>query len=293
MNNNIFACPHCIKDLHDLKCSECGKQYVERDGVPIFIDDVKEGAVAEHQRGRNGRVSLLKRALRFLKPPHHSVYFKNLRSSNEDGPELLEFLKNFGSDDTVINVGSLSKKIEGVYNLDIAYYPNIDVVADAHHMPFKDGSVDGIVIKNVFEHLKDPAKVREELKRVVKSGGRIYAKVPFMQPFHAVPDDYQRFSINGLHEFFKDFKVIEEGISVGPSSALAWFLQEYLAILFSFNSEKAYRVWRGFFSYFTAPIKYFDVFFRKRKEAHRLASAFYLILETRSPVPSSTNSVSN
>lgn len=273
--NNILVCPKCREELNELKCLECGKQYEERDGVPIFIDDVEIGAVLQHQRKPN----LLKRVLRFLKPPHHSVYFKNLRSSHEEGPELEEFLANFSNDDVVINVGSLSQKIKGVYNLDISYYPNIDIVADAHTMPFKNDSLDGVIIKNVFEHLKDPAKVREELKRVVKPGGRIYAKVPFMQPFHAVPDDYQRYSINGLHEFFKDFDILEEGISVGPSSALAWFLREYLAILFSFNSEKAYKLWRGFFSYFTAPMKYFDVFFRKRKEAHRLASAFYLILK--------------
>lgn len=246
--------------------------------MPVFIDDVETGAVEQHQRKPNP----IKRFLRFLKPPHHSVYFKNLHSSYELGPELEEFLKNFNDDDIVVNVGSLSKKIKGVYNLDIAYYPNIDIVADAHHMPFKNASLDGVIIKNVFEHLKNPLKVREELKRVVKAGGRIYAKVPFMQPFHAVPDDYQRYSINGLHEFFKDFRIVEEGISVGPSSALAWFLREYLAILFSFNSMRALKFWRALFSYFTAPIKYFDVFFRKRKEAHRLASAFYLILENKS-----------
>jgi hypothetical protein len=284
-----LVCPKCRKELNELKCSECGKQFSEKDGAPIFVDDVDVGAVKQHQ----GKPNPIKRFLRFLKPPHHSVYFKNLRSSNEEGPELEAFMKNFNEDNVVVNVGSLSKKIKGVYNLDISYYPNIDIVADAHTLPFKDGSLDGVIIKNVFEHLRDPAKVREELKRVVKTGGKIYAKVPFMQPFHAVPDDYQRYSINGLHEFFKDFKILEEGISVGPSSALAWFLREYLAILFSFNSKKAYKIWRAIFSYFTAPMKYFDVFFRKRKEAHRLASAFYLILETRRPVPSSINSVSS
>ncbi|MFC1647652.1 class I SAM-dependent methyltransferase [Patescibacteria group bacterium] len=278
--NNLLTCPKCKVELKELSCLGCGKKYEEKGSVPIFIDDIEVGAVAQHQKSRPNS---LKRFLRFLKPPHHSVYFKNLRSSYEEGPELEKFMRNYGENDIVVNVGSLSKKIKGakarVYNLDIAYYPNIDIVADAHELPFKDGSLDGVIIKNVFEHLRDPAKVRDELRRVVKNGGRIYAKVPFMQPFHAVPDDYQRYSINGLKEFFKDFKIIEEGISVGPSSALAWFLREYLAILFSFNSAKAYKVMRAIFSYFTAPIKYFDAFFRKRKEAHRLASAFYLVLE--------------
>jgi ubiquinone/menaquinone biosynthesis C-methylase UbiE len=206
-----------------------------------------------------------------------------LESSNNEGRTLIEFLKNFPEDAVIVNIGSLSKKIKGskakILNLDISWYPNIDIVADAHQMPFKDESLDGIIIKNVFEHLRDPATVRDELKRVLKKGGKIYAKVPFMQPFHAVPDDYQRYSINGIKEFFEDFSEVKSGIAVGPSSALAWILREYLAILFSFNTKRGYRIARAFFSYFTAPIKYFDVFFRKKKEAHRLASAFYIILE--------------
>lgn len=278
--NNLLTCPKCKGELKELSCSSCGKKYKERDGVPIFISDIEIGAVEQHQKGR---LNVVKRFFKLFKPPHHSVYFKNLHSSFGEGPDLMKFLLKFNENDIVVNVGSLSGEIKGakarVYNLDIAYYPNIDIVADAHELPFKDGSLDGVIIKNVFEHLRDPAKVRDELRRVVKKGGRIYAKVPFMQPFHAVPDDYQRYSINGLKEFFKDFKVVDEGISVGPSSALAWFLREYLAILFSFNSKKAYRIGRSVFAYFTAPIKYFDAFFRKRKEAHRLASAFYLILE--------------
>jgi len=278
--SKILICPKCKSELNELECSDCGEHYKKHGDVPIFIDDIEIGAVAQHQKGPASTVKRsLKRFFCFLKPPHHSVYFKNLKSSHGEGPELEKFLSDYNEDDIIVNIGSSSKKIPGVYNLDIAYYPNIDIVADAHELPFKDGSLDAVVIKNVFEHLRDPAKVRKELQRVVKEGGRIYAKVPFMQPFHAVPDDYQRYSINGLYEFFKDFKIVEEGISVGPSSALAWFLREYLAILFSFNSRRAYQVMRAIFSYFTAPMKYFDVFFRRRKEAHRLASAFYLILE--------------
>jgi SAM-dependent methyltransferase len=221
----------------------------------------------------------LKRFLRHFRPPHHSVYFQNFQSSFEMGPELEEFLNAIPEDNITVNIGSMSRKIIGVYNLDISYRPNISIVADAHDLPFREASLDALIVKNVFEHLRDPVTVREELRRVIKSGGKIYAKVPFMQPFHAVPDDYQRYSRNGLREFFKDFEIIKENISVGPSSAVSWLLREYLAILFSLNSRKLYRFFRGFFGYFTAPIKYLDVFFRSRTEAHRLASAFYLILK--------------
>lgn len=283
---NILACPTCRSDLNlegdKLLCTSCGKKYLIHNGVPIFHGEekIKESAVESHvEKGGNS----LKKVFSLLKPPHHSVYIDTLESSYNDGRELVKFLADFKEDDVVVNVGSLSKKINSgkvkLLNLDLSFYPNIDIVGDAHHLPFKNESLDGIVIKNVFEHLRDPAVVRKEMYRVLKKGARFYAKVPFMQPFHAVPDDYQRFTTNGLNEFFKDFKQIEKGISVGPSSALAWFLREYLGVLFSFNTDKGYKIARAFFSYLTAPIKYFDFFFRKKKEAHRLASAFYIIME--------------
>jgi len=207
------------------------------------------------------------------------VYIRNLHSSLELGPELEEFLIGFPNDSIIVNIGSMAKKIDGVFNLDLNFRPHISVIADAHELPFGGNSLDGLVVKNVFEHLRDPVTVREELRRVIKPDGKIYAKVPFMQPFHAVPDDYQRYSRNGLREFFKEFRILDEGISVGPSSAISWLLREYLAILCSFNSRKKYNFFKSFFGFFTAPIKYLDVFFRNRDEAHRLASAFYLILQ--------------
>lgn len=282
---HLFECPSCHNELKfqedKLICDHCPKTFPVRQGIPIFLeeDQIKDFAVTSHQRKSNP----LKSLLRFLKPPHHSVYLDTLTDSHREGKTLIEFLKTFPENSTVVNIGSLSKKIEGakarILNLDISWYPNIDIIADAHSLPFKNESLDGIIIKNVFEHLRDPATVRDQLQRVVKKGGRIYAKIPFLQPFHAVPDDYQRFTINGIKEFFKEFKVLEEGIAVGPSSALAWFLQEYWGILFSFNTNRGYKIARTIFSYITAPIKYLDIFFKNKKEAHRLASAFYVILE--------------
>jgi len=251
----------------------------------IFLDDemIDKSAMQSHRR-KNGLIKgVLKSILRRFKPPHHSVYFDTFESSTNEGKTLIKFLQRFNEGENILNIGSLSKKINGsmgnIINLDISFYPNIDIVADAHDLPFKDASLDGIIIKNVFEHLRNPGIVLAEIKRVLKKGGMMYAKIPFMQPFHAVPDDYQRYSINGIMEFLKEFEIIEDGISVGPSSALTWFLVEYLGILFSFNTDRGYRIAKGFFSYLMAPIKYFDIFFRNKKYAKNLASAFYVIVK--------------
>lgn len=249
----------------------------------IFLNDdmIDKSAMQSHRREDGKLKRFAKSVLRRFKPPHHSVYFDTLESSTNEGQTLIKFLQGFNEGQNILNIGSLSKKISGskgnVINLDISFYPNIDIVADAHDLPFKDASLDGIIIKNVFEHLRQPAVVLAEIKRVLKKDGLMYAKIPFMQPFHAVPDDYQRYSINGIMEFLKGFEIVEEGISVGPSSALAWFLIEYLGVLFSFNTERGYKIAKGFFSYLIAPIKYYDIFFRNKKYAKNLASAFYVI----------------
>jgi len=249
----------------------------------VFLDDemIDKSAMQSHQR-KDGKVKrIVKSILKKFRPPHHSVYFDTLESSTHEGETLIKFLQGFDEGSNILNIGSLSKKINGskgnIINLDISFYPNIDIVADAHDLPFKDASLDGIIIKNVFEHLRNPIVVLAEIRRVLKKGGLMYAKIPFMQPFHAVPDDYQRYSINGIFEFLKEFEIVEDGISVGPSSALAWFLIEYLGILFSFNTERGYKIAKGFFSYLVAPIKYYDIFFKNKKHAKKLASAFYVI----------------
>ena len=68
------------------------------------------------------------------------------------GPELEEFLNAIPEDNITVNIGSMSRKIIGVYNLDISYRPNISIVADAHDLPFREASLDALIVKNVFEH---------------------------------------------------------------------------------------------------------------------------------------------
>lgn len=44
------------------------------------------------------------------------------------------------------------------------------VVADAHHLPFKDGAFDYVVCYHILEHMDDPAQFIRELTRVGKRG---------------------------------------------------------------------------------------------------------------------------
>jgi ubiquinone/menaquinone biosynthesis C-methylase UbiE len=72
-----------------------------------------------------------------------------------------------------IGVGDIDPKQEGYLNVDIRDFPNVDVVADAKKLPFKDGEYDGVESRNLVEHFSrlEIDEVFKEWARVLKKGG--------------------------------------------------------------------------------------------------------------------------
>ena len=56
-------------------------------------------------------------------------------------------------------------------NVNIGPFPNVDVVADAHHLPYADASVDAIFCEAVLEHLAQPHEAVKEMFRVLPARG--------------------------------------------------------------------------------------------------------------------------
>jgi SAM-dependent methyltransferase len=67
-----------------------------------------------------------------------------------------------------------------VTSLDILPFPGIDIVADAHEMPFSDNAFSGIVMLDVLHHLQYPVAFLHEAARVLKPGGRLAMIEPGM-----------------------------------------------------------------------------------------------------------------
>lgn len=59
-----------------------------------------------------------------------------------------------------------------------------DLLADAHRLPFSDGSVDVVVAISVLEHLRSPAVALREILRVLRPGGALIGSVALIEPFH-------------------------------------------------------------------------------------------------------------
>ena len=84
------------------------------------------------------------------------------------------------------------------------YYPQVD----AHKMPYFDESFDCIILNQVLEHVKKPWVVMNEVHRVLRTGGIAILCSPFFYQVHAYPEDYWRFTVDGLEMLCEDFSEV-------------------------------------------------------------------------------------
>lgn len=78
------------------------------------------------------------------------------------------------------------------------YSGTISVYGDGMALPFKANSFDTVVMLDVLEHIPDAKKALNESIRVLKIGGNLIIKVPFIYPIHDRPHDFQRWTEYGL-----------------------------------------------------------------------------------------------
>ncbi|OGY48532.1 MAG: hypothetical protein A3B89_00415 [Candidatus Buchananbacteria bacterium RIFCSPHIGHO2_02_FULL_40_13] len=152
----------------------------------------------------------------------------------------------------VINIGSGSHPIKGVINIDP--YAPADIKAFGNNLPFENTSLDMVICDAVLEHVANPQEIMAEIHRVLKIGGLVYIGVPFLQPYHAAPEDYQRWTVSGLRILCQDFSEVKVGVSVGAGSALAWLIVAYVQI---FTKNK---VIKNLTKIIVSPLKYIDKF---------------------------------
>jgi SAM-dependent methyltransferase len=129
-----------------------------------------------------------------------------------------------------------------VISFDIASSGLTQFIADAHDIPLATGSVDGVWIQAVLEHVLDPWRVAEEIHRVLAPQGIVYADTPFMQPVHAGPWDFTRFSESGHRWLFRRFERIDSGVVSGSGSTLVTSID--YAVRAIFRSSVLGRVFR-------------------------------------------------
>jgi len=102
-----------------------------------------------------------------------------------------------------------------------------DVVGDIHELPLTDESVDAIICSSVLEHVRDPLTAMNELKRILRLGGKIFFYVPSMYPYHARKGhypDYWRFFDDTIQVLFSEFTTVTVQKRGGYFLALSFFI---------------------------------------------------------------------
>jgi SAM-dependent methyltransferase len=262
-----LACPRCHAGLTDLHCAGCGVSG-HREGTRVHfggfadaelrmdpLNRLKEGA-----KQRFGRLYPL--AIDVLAPVLTRDFVR-------------PFLRGFDLDrDLVLDLGAGTNRYDPrVACVDGGAYASIDLVCDLRSLPVRDASVDGIVSVAVLEHVPDPAAHVAEMRRVLAPGGRVLCFVPFLQPFHASPHDYQRYTSAGLATLFDGFEQVTVEVGAGPTSSLIWVLQEWLALVLSLGSRRLYRMLVPLM-WVLSPLKHLDLVLARHPEAGVAASGF-------------------
>jgi SAM-dependent methyltransferase len=109
-------------------------------------------------------------------------------------------------------------------------HPAQQVCADVRKLPFVDDSIDSLLSTQVFEHVAHPFEAIHEAGRVLKSSGILLMSVPHLSRLHELPNDYFRFTENGLRFLAQEggFEVIE----IVPTGGLLTFLSHQASLAF-------------------------------------------------------------
>lgn len=149
----------------------------------------------------------------------------------------------------VLNAGAgnrdISSLVEGrLYNQDIStglHNASIDFYSPLHEIPTADGFFDTIICNAVLEHVSNPDEIMEEFARVCAAGGTLYLTIPFMQPEHRDPTDFQRYTIDGISLLCErhGFEVVEARGVHSVYTTLAWIAHEWLTPVQGFRGVVA------------------------------------------------------
>lgn len=176
------------------------------------------------------------------------------------------------------------------------YFPNrigfdiqpghgVDVVGDAHKLPFENDKFDNILCTEVLEHLHSPHIAISEMKRVLKRGGKLILTTRFVFPLHDVPNDYYRFTKYGLRYLFKDWEILEFEEETTTLGAIAVLLQRigYQCEILNFRPFKLlFFILAKFIQSFSFIIsKEFGDISEMRSEKNIITSGYYLVCKKK------------
>jgi SAM-dependent methyltransferase len=186
---NLICCPRCHGTLAAVaqeghRCVACATAYGTLAGVPVLVADADMGAIDLRRTGGH------------------------LPTYDCAGLGIPSVDAALAREDRILELGAGldTHRAPNVVTTDAFVYgtDHLDVVADAHALPFADASFDFVFSLAVFEHLHSPWIAAKEIARVLRPGGSCYTLAAFHQPLHGYPDHYFNATESGLRRLFQD-----------------------------------------------------------------------------------------
>jgi len=168
-----------------------------------------------------------------------------------------QFLSKYGSHGRTLDIGAKSKYnkffFPNLLTLNIEKTDGVDVIGSVADMReiFPDESFDAVLCLSVLEHLKDPKKAVNEIKRVLKKGGVAIVSAPFIMTLHDTPADYWRFTKYGLAELFKEFETVELNDNMDSLQTIGYMYHRLFL-----QTDTLFTRWLGFIFFLTSKFHY-------------------------------------
>lgn len=290
-----LRCPACRSPLDlgegSLTCvGPCGTVFPVISGVPVLLNEassifnIRDYLAPQKSGAPSSALGRLKLAVSSLIPE---------TSRNVKGPKMVarlaELLREHGRENgerpRLLVLGgrkpgagfdaALAGAAFDLVESDVVFGPRTALICDAHDVPFADGTFDAVIAQAVVEYLVDPYRCIEEVHRVLKPRGLVYAETPFMQQVHGGAYDFTRFTHLGQRRLFRRFEELDSGAVCGPGMTLAWSYRYFLMSLARSRWGRALA--SAFASVTSFWLPYLDHFLIDRSAALDGASGCYFL----------------
>lgn len=254
---DILVCPNCkvaiVRHDQSLTCPRCHRTYPIVNNVPVLFPDGSVPAI-QHEADLTVRSG--------YNPWIERVVMQSLPANT--------IILDLGA-------GNMGLSLPNVIRMDVTLTPYVDVVCDAHALPFLPGSLDFIFSLAVIEHLRQPFLAAQEMYDALRLGGYVYGECNFVFPYHGYPHHYFNASQQGIQQVFAQFRCLRASVAPYqmPSFAVRFVLEAYNHYLGQSN-EPTLRPFHDLLQNVLAqPLGQYDAYFSEETALRLAAGVFF------------------